>query len=42
MSVLNKTAYFLGRRDETPNQELARDLASSEDQVGIREIAENL
>lgn len=42
MSVLHRIAYFQGRRDEVPNQELARDLAASEDQAGIREIAENL
>ena len=42
MSVLNRIAYFQGRRDEVPNQELARDLAASEDRAGIREIAENL
>ena len=42
MSVLNRLASSLGRRDEVPNQELARDLASNKDKAGIREIAENL
>lgn len=42
MSVLNRLAYCLGRRDEVPNQELARDLAAKKDKAGIREIAENL
>jgi hypothetical protein len=42
MPVLNGIAYFQGRRDEVPNQDLARDLAGREDQAGIREIAENL
>jgi len=42
MSALNKIAYFQGRRDEIPNQELARELADSGDIAGIREIAENL
>ena len=42
MSVLNRLAHSLGRRDEVPNQELARDLASNKDKAGIREIAENL
>jgi hypothetical protein len=42
MSVLNKIAYFQNRRDEVPNQELARDLAATKDRKGIREIAENL
>ena len=39
--MLNRIAYFKGRRDEVPNQELARDLAATEDIAGIREIAEN-
>ena len=42
MSTLDRIAYFQGRRDEVPNQELARDLAAREDQDGIREIAEAL
>ncbi len=42
MSVLNRIAYYQGRRDETPNQELARELAQKKDAQGIREIAENL
>ena len=42
MSTLDRIAYFQGRRDEVPNQELARDLATREDQDGIREIAEAL
>jgi hypothetical protein len=42
MSVLNRLASSLGRRDEVPNQELARDLAARKDKAGIREIAENL
>jgi hypothetical protein len=42
MSVLNKIAYLQKRRDEVPNQELARELAQKKDKVGIREITENL
>jgi len=42
MSVLNRIAYYQNRRDEVPNQELARDLARRKDKAGIREIAENL
>jgi hypothetical protein len=42
MSVINKLAYSLGRRDEVPNQELARDLAATQDKADIHEIAENL
>lgn len=42
MSVLNRLAHSSGRRDEVPNQELARDLAAKKDKKGIQEIAENL
>jgi hypothetical protein len=42
ISVLNRLAASLGRRDEVPNQELARDLAAKKDKAGIRELAENL
>ena len=42
MSILNRLAHLLGRRDEIPNQELARELAAKKDKKGIREIAENL
>lgn len=42
MSVLDQLASSLGRRDEVPNQELARHLAARKDKKGILEIAENL
>lgn len=42
MTVLNRLASALNRRDEVPNQELARDLAAKKDKAGIREVAENL
>ena len=42
MTVLNRIACLQGRRDEVPNQELARELAAGEDAAGIREVAENL
>lgn len=42
MSALDRIAHFQNRRDEVPNQELARDLASRKDMRGIREIAQNL
>jgi hypothetical protein len=35
-------AHSQGRRDEVPNQELARDLAARSDKAGIRELASNL
>jgi len=42
MSVVNRLAHPQNRRDEVPNQELARDLAARKDKAGIREIAANL
>jgi hypothetical protein len=42
MSVLQRIAYYQNRRDEVPNQELAKELATKKDRKGIREIAENL
>jgi hypothetical protein len=42
MSTLDKLACALNRRDEVPNQELARELAASRDENGIREVAEGL
>ncbi len=42
MSVLNRIACAQGRRDEAPNQALARDLAAQGDQGGIRELVANL
>jgi hypothetical protein len=42
MSVLQRIAYFQGRRDEIPNQELARELVEARDVEGIREIADSL
>ncbi len=42
MIVLSRIAYFQDRRDEVPNQELAKELAETKNRTGIREIAENL
>jgi len=42
MSTIDKLACSLGRRDEIPNQELARALVEANDTAGIREIAANL
>lgn len=41
-SVPNRIAHHRGRRDEVPNQELARELARDKNRAGIREIARNL
>ena len=42
MSVLSRIAHLQNRRDEVPNQELARDLATRKDRRVIQEIAGNL
>jgi hypothetical protein len=42
MSVLGKLACQQNRRDEVPNQELARELVETQNHEGLREIAENL
>lgn len=42
MTALNRLAHSQNRRDEVPNQELARDLAARKDKTGVREVAENL
>lgn len=42
MSVLSKLASALGRRDEVPNQELARQIAQSRDAEAIRELVDHL
>lgn len=42
MSVLNELACLQGRRDEVPNQLLARKLVERKDTIGIREIADHL
>lgn len=42
MSALNKIAFYQERRDEAPNQELAKELACTRNLADIREIAEAL
>ena len=42
MSVLEKIAYLQNRRDEVPNQELAKELVHERNAEGIKEIAGNL
>lgn len=42
MSVLNRLATAQGRRDDAPNQQLARELAEQGDREGIRELIANL
>ena len=42
MAVLPKLAYAQGRRDDVPDQQLARELAAANDGGGVKELAENL
>ncbi len=42
MSLLDRLAAAQGRRDEAPNQDLARELVEQGDQEGIRELITNL
>ncbi|MFC1956796.1 hypothetical protein ACFLVY_00665 [Chloroflexota bacterium] len=42
MSVLSKLACVQGRKDETLNQELAKELARKNDKQGVKEIVENI
>ena len=42
MHVLDKIAFYQNRRDEVPNQQLAKALSETEDREGIGEIARNL
>ena len=42
MSVLNKIAYYQERRDEVPNQVVARELAQTQNAADICEIVDNL
>jgi hypothetical protein len=42
MSTIDKIAFHQNIRNEIPNQQLAKELATNEDLMGIREIVENL
>ena len=42
MSVLDKLASSMGRKDDVPNQELAKDIAKSNDNKSIAELVEIL
>jgi hypothetical protein len=42
MSVLTQLASAQGRRDDVPNQELAKQLTEAQDREGIRVLVENL
>lgn len=42
MTVLNQLASALNRRDEIPNQELAKNIVQSDDKLAVKELVENL
>ena len=42
MSVLDKLASALGRRDELPNQTLAQAIIKKEDAKAVKELVDNL
>jgi len=42
MSVLNKIASSLNRRDEVPNQELAHEIVDENNKQAVKELVENL
>jgi hypothetical protein len=42
MAILERIAFFHNRRDELPNQLLAKELAETKNHSGIMEIGENL
>jgi len=42
MSILNKLASAFGRRDETPNIDLAKQIAAKKNTSAIAELVDNL
>jgi hypothetical protein len=42
MSILNQLATALNRRDEVPNQELAKKIVKSKDKDAVKELVDNL
>ncbi len=42
MSIIEKLASSLGRRDELPNQELAKSVVSTKNKKAVKELVENL
>lgn len=42
MTIINKLASSLGRRDEVPNQELAREIIRTKNKKAIKELVDNL
>jgi hypothetical protein len=42
MTIINKLSSSLGRRDEVPNQELAKHIVSKNDAKAVKELVDNL
>lgn len=42
MTIIDKLAISLNRRDEIPNQELAKQIANTNDKKAVKELVENL
>ncbi|WP_136608717.1 hypothetical protein [Paenibacillus dokdonensis] len=42
MTIIDKLATSLGRKDEAPNQELAQYIASEDDRGAVKELVDNL
>ncbi|AXY77380.1 hypothetical protein D3H65_26865 [Paraflavitalea soli] len=42
MNIISQLASSLDRRDEVPNQELARKIVSKKDKIAVRELVDNL
>ena len=42
MSIIDKLSTSLNRRDEIPNQELAKIIAASNDKIAVKELIQNL
>ncbi len=42
MNVIQKLASSLNRRDEVPNQELAKQIAGKNDKKAVKELIDNL
>lgn len=42
MSIISKLASSLGRRDEVPNQELAKQIVNKKDKSAVKDLADNL
>ncbi|HKR58976.1 MAG TPA: hypothetical protein VJS64_04525, partial [Pyrinomonadaceae bacterium] len=42
MTILDKLATSLGRRDEVPNQALAAEIVRAKNKDAVEELAENL